>query len=532
MMLGLMFTPETTGIIKRYIRNRSGAIAIMFALMAPVIIGSAGFALDYAMAYLVQQRLAQAIDAAALAGAAESTDAGEIEARIREFFDQNYPEDKVGFAFDPEVDVVGDEVRVTGNARYATSFVRILGIDEINMRVKTIVARKVQGIEVVLVLDNTGSMSSNNNITSLKRASQSFINIMFDNATRDEFVRIGLVPYSNTVRVGSYGLGKNPDGTQYRDGTVFVDLPHDVSQTNYHDGSSGWYGCVVEHNSTNYNENATYVDGSYGQLWRSGSNWNGHGWDPTRGDNSAYPYDVFADLDDGEEEYEGLFDIYQYGDVDEEHYCAEIASVCTRYRNNGSCRRWEDQCVRYETGYEYNTASRPNTGCPYAQIVPINSDRDYLLSQVNPDDYNVMYPHGNTLGNVGMLWGGRVLSPAEPFTEGQPWDSEYWKKAIVMMSDGDNTRDGNYSSFWDTSNHDYNVTIYNQRFEETCENLKKMGVLIYTVTFSSGINNNTKGYYKRCATSEDQYYDAPGQEDLEAAFEKIARELSTLHIKE
>lgn len=309
-----------------------------------------------------------------------------------------------------------------------------------------------------------------------------------------------------------------------------MNLPHDVSVTNNHSASSGWYGCVVEHNGTNYNANATYVDGSYGQLWMSGANWNGHGWDPARGDNDAYPYDVFPDLAAGEEEYGGAFDIYQYGDVD--HPCLESSFVCTNWNWRG-CTRGYYRCDRYDySTYEYKTSSRPNSGCPYAQIVPINSDRDYLLSQVDPDDYNVMRPHGNTLGNVGMLWGGRLLSPAEPFTEGKSWDNEYWKKAIVMMSDGDNTRDGTYSSFWDTSNHDYNVTRYNQRFEETCQNLKKMGVLIYTVTFTSGINDNTKGYYKRCATSEGHYYDAPGQEDLEAAFEKIARELSTLHIKE
>ncbi len=521
MMLGLMYMPEATGLIKRYIRNHSGAIAIMFACMAPLIVGSVGFALDYAMAYLVQQRLAQAIDAAALAGAAESTNENEIEERIKKFFEQNYPEEKVGTWVKPIVDIVGDEVRVTGIASYNTSFVKILGIHKINMEVKTIVARKVQGIEVVLVLDNTGSMSTNNNITSLKRASQSFINIMFDNATRDEFVRIGLVPYSNSVRVGSYGLGKNPNGTQYNDGTVFVNLPHDVSVTNNHNASNGWYGCVLEHNGTNYNENAIYEDGSYGQLWRSGSNWDGHGWNPARGDNDSYPYDVFPDLADGDEEYEGPFDIYQYGNVS--YGCREVCTL----EWYGYCFRTEEVC-----GYQYSKASRPNESCPYAQMVPINSDRDYLLSQVDPNDYNVMYPHGNTLGNIGMLWGGRVLSPAEPFTEGKPWDSEYWKKAIVMMTDGDNTRNGTYSSFWDTSNNNYGVGTYNRRFEETCENLKKMGVLIYTVTFSSGINNTTKGYYKRCATSEDQYYDAPGQQDLEAAFEKIARELSTLHIKE
>ena len=79
---------KVCNMIKDYIRNTAAAIAIAFAVMAPVIVGSAGMALDYAQAYLVQQRLAQAIDAAALAAAAASTDAGEIEQRVQDFFDR------------------------------------------------------------------------------------------------------------------------------------------------------------------------------------------------------------------------------------------------------------------------------------------------------------------------------------------------------------------------------------------------------------------------------------------------------------
>ena len=66
-----------------YRSDITAAIAIAFALMAPIIIGAAGMALDYAQAYLVQQRLAQAIDAAALAAAAGSTDPTEINQRVQ-----------------------------------------------------------------------------------------------------------------------------------------------------------------------------------------------------------------------------------------------------------------------------------------------------------------------------------------------------------------------------------------------------------------------------------------------------------------
>src|SRR5688572_24836958 len=104
--------------LKKYIRDVSGAIVVAFALMAPIIVGSAGMALDYAHAYLVQQRLAHAIDSAALAAAASSTDPDVIEQKIREFFANNYPPEKLGATFDPEVVVTDGEIFVTGHATY------------------------------------------------------------------------------------------------------------------------------------------------------------------------------------------------------------------------------------------------------------------------------------------------------------------------------------------------------------------------------------------------------------------------------
>ena len=76
--------------VKKFWRETSAAIALMFAIMAPLLITSAGMSVDFAHAYLVQQRLAQAIDAAALAATAISTETTEIEAKVQDFFDVNY----------------------------------------------------------------------------------------------------------------------------------------------------------------------------------------------------------------------------------------------------------------------------------------------------------------------------------------------------------------------------------------------------------------------------------------------------------
>ncbi|MCD8566364.1 MAG: hypothetical protein LRY36_00230 [Alphaproteobacteria bacterium] len=141
-----------------------------------------------------------------------------------------------------------------------------------------------------------------------------------------------------------------------------------------------------------------------------------------------------------------------------------------------------------------------------------------------------MKPHGNTLGNIGMVWGTRVLSPEPPFTEAHPWDDKIWRKAIIMMTDGDNTDDWTYSAYWAAANNKMNVTKYNNRFEEVCTYLKDKDVVVYTITFTSGINDTTKQYYRDCASSESKYFDAPTQDDLIATFNQIANELSNLRI--
>lgn len=491
--------------VKCYARSVRASIVAMFAVAAPVVIGSAGMALDMSQAYLVKERLGHALDAAALAaaGIAASDEAG-ADARLNAFMNANYPPEKLGATYNLHMEVDGDTVHVSANADYNTAFLWILGINVITVGAQTAVQREVQGLEVVLVLDNTGSMATNNNIAALKTATRDFINILFANTTNPEAIKVGLVPYSNAVRVGRYGLGKNPDGSTYGDGDVFVTLPADVSYTTNHDARSGWYGCVVEHNPNGYNAAAAYVSGSKGQLWSVGGYPGGHGWNPNRTDNDPYPDDVAND-------WEGPWDIYQYGKVSKGNCLAYNGGACTQYN------------------YTFSANSTPNNGCPYANVVPLTSDQEFLLGQVS-EDSNVMKPHGMTLGNIGMAWGARVLSPEPPFTEAQPWDNKIWRKAIVMMTDGDNTDDGTYSAYWVAGNNQMNVTKYNNRFEEVCNYLKEKDVIVYTITFTSGINDTTRQYYRDCASSESKYFDTPSQEKLISTFNQIANELSNLRI--
>ncbi|MBU0800809.1 MAG: pilus assembly protein [Alphaproteobacteria bacterium] len=488
---------------KAYLHDRSASIMMSFALALPILLGSVGMSLDMGQAYLVRQRLAGALDASALAGAAMATEQDEIAANVQEFFDLNYPARKIGTAYDLDVLVDGDEVIVSARADFDTAFMRILGIEKLTIYEESIVVREVRGLEVALVVDVTGSMSTNNNISTLRQASTSFVEILFDRTSDPEAIKIGIVPYSTSVNVGPYGVGRTPDGEDFEDGedvgVGFVvdwngnDLNPSQYTTNYNH-TSRWYGCVVEANDD--------------------------GWDDNDNSNDPYPNDVIKLRDDEDPElkildHEGPWPIYRY-----ENYARNASACGQTCTGSGRNRRCTDNYCHYTHTY-------PNTNCPRSHIVPLTSDEDELLDAISG-----FTAYGNTMGNIGMTWGYRVLSPEFPFQQGAPWNDTEWRKVIIMMTDGQNTMDNTYSAYWRTRRHDLGTDDQNERFLETCNQMKTAkGVLIYTVTFAGGVDDDTKDFYRQCATSPAQYYDAPSQQELIDVFETISRELANLHLR-
>jgi Flp pilus assembly protein TadG len=420
-----------------YVRQTKGALSVAFAIAIPIVVGSAGFAVDLSMAHMVKQRLSHAIDAAALAAASSAGGGSEsaINAKVQKFFYQNYPSNKIGATYDLIVSVSGDDITVSAKSKYDTRFAKLLGVDDIIVSSKTTVTREILGLEVAMVLDVTGSMSTNNNIGALRTAATNFLNVMCTNSTCSSLVKIGIVPFANTVNVGPYGLGKNPSGSTYD--TAFVNNP--TGRVFNQGSSSQWWGCILERSSPQDTQN-------------SGTNW-----------------------------------------------------------------RWE----MYR-----NTSGGINNGCNKSYVLPLTSIYGTIKSNIAS-----LYASGNTLSNVGMTWGYRVLSPEAPFREGKPWTDVTNKKVAILMTDGDNNIGNAYSAYGTWTTLRLTDSNLDQKLATTCQNMKNNGITIYTITFTSGINNATKDFFRNCASAPDKFFDAPQQSDLLNAFEDIARELSNIHIK-
>jgi len=186
--------------------DQQGVSAVILALALIPLCLASGSAIDMGRAYIVKSRLGYALDAAGLAvGSATTSDQDELEAIMLAYFEANYPEYELGAAVTPTMTIVDKEISLSATATVDTTLMKVIGIDEMTVAASTLIVRETKGLDVVLVLDNTGSMGTAK-MNSLKNAAHSFLDIIYGEATENEFLMVGVVPFSTTVNVGT-GFG-------------------------------------------------------------------------------------------------------------------------------------------------------------------------------------------------------------------------------------------------------------------------------------------------------------------------------------
>jgi Flp pilus assembly protein TadG len=459
--------------LSRLRRAEDGNMIILVAISLLPVIATVGLGVDVARAYAVKSRMAAALDAAALAvGSSSGTDA-QLSAVAQKFFDANYPPGALGASPSVAVKVTGDVISASASASLDTVFMKVAGIDQVPIDVQSKVNRQIAGLELAMVLDNTGSMTSNNNIQAVRDAANQMTDILFGTATVHPSLKIALVPYSAAVNPGSVAPGLITSGDTYAPGSAL-----------------GWKGCVVERAGSNGD----------GDTSAAVAPWTRYNWLPALDNN----------------------------------YSLTNASTVLSNPSNG------------------NASTGPNLGCPTA-ITPLTNVKADLTPAINAME---AWSRGGTLSDVGMAWGLRVLSPEPPFTEGLPWNTPKWSKAVILMTDGDNllyklTSNTGTNKVNNAVNSDYSAygrldelgrigttstttakTIINNRLSGVCDAMKAKNIIVYTVTFTSGINQATKDIYKSCASDPSKYFDSPTQDELKSSFRAIATSLSNLRVSQ
>lgn len=253
--------PLPQGFLPRLARDTSGnTLAMMGAALLPLM-GIIGGGVDMSRAYLAQSRLQQACDAGVLAArknlgsrvAVDGTVPNEAAELGNRFFNLNFRDGIYGTE-DREFQLyLESDYSVTGEAsvRVPTSIMKIFGFNEVNIAVNCGAVLSFQNLDLMMVLDTTGSMrhtnpgDSQSRIDTMKQVIRDFHTEIESNKAPGIRIRYGFVPYATNINVGHL----------LNNSWVVRNWSYQSRE------SAGTSSSVYEHN---YTENWAYVSGTAG----------------------------------------------------------------------------------------------------------------------------------------------------------------------------------------------------------------------------------------------------------------------------
>lgn len=464
-------------------RDTGGAVTTFVAGGMIAMVGVVGLATDAARGYMVKARLGQALDAAALAGGRDIFSPTR-DADIQMFFNANFPPGFMGATVTgPAIAVTenSEKLTLTASATLDTTFMRVLGIDDMRVSSSTEVTRETTYLDIVLAIDMSGSMTSwsagQTRISAARSAAKSLVNILFGEHETKELIKIGLVPWNGKVNVMRNGLPFNPSGTVASPVTSFTNpLTGSVQSSVYFANNSpvpllsapaaDWKGCVF----SRYINNAATDDDAdtvFGSLSSGSGDWTA--WEPVGAD-------------------------------------AEPVSpgVCTMSTNGSEC-----------------------TPCLSHGVTPLQNSKSAAIAAIN----ELTSPEGTTNITQGLSWAWRVVKPEAPFTEADPNPDGPRQQAIVLLTDGENfagVGDGYKTVFG------YGSTArddMNDRLRALAANIKASGVKIYTIQFANS-GGPLQALMREVASGPDApyYHYAPDSTTLQTVFQEVANHLSELRL--
>lgn len=512
--------------------DERGVVAVIFAIIFSAILLAVAIAIDFARTATQYVRVQTAVDSATLAASHQlglpNQDAqGRADADA--YFNANMARHKnIGTLETVALDASKGEVNATARGNMLTSLLRAAGITQIGFTNQSTVKKGRGSVEVALVLDNSGSMGGQP-IADLRTAAQSLVNVLYTGYEGTDKVKIGVVPFAAAVNVGP----QNKTAT-WMD-TAGVAPTHmenfvDATKTRFqllNDMSVPWGGCVEVRPSPHDVTDST--------------------------PNAANPATLFVPMFNPDEPDTINSGGAYYGNnylPDSGGSCPVPPRVCLHTNWKGVCTSWSQpppipaaeaqaRTCKYAGAY-IGSAQGPNYLCDSQPVMPLTTSKASVQTMISG-----LTAKGGTNILEGLMWGWRVVSPEEPFTEGRPYDDKENTKYIILMTDGENWHQAmsnhnksTYHSFGYAAKGRLGTTYttsallaqMNAKTLAACTNAKAAGIKVYTVAFRLDADPSTRAMLASCASSAGEAYAASDGTALVQAFESIAREIAKLRI--
>ncbi len=550
-----------SNIFRRFRSDENGVFAVIFAMLAVVLVAMSGAVVDFVSVQNARSETQLALDSAALA--LQPKIYTKSEAQLRVLADALVKERLANSNAVVNVDsakVVTADGTLLLRAKITVpmAFVSLVGINSLDAILTSQATRKQLFVEVMMVLDNSGSMAWYSRMNNLKTAAANATEILFGGAASQPNVFIGVVPFTSFVNIGSSRSNSSWLDTAGRSSIASDNFDNDNNAATPFNGpvnrlalynqltNVAWKGCVVarphtvtgtgkhldtdDTTPTPTNPDTLFVPSFAPDAPDSWPGWlNDYlpdGGNAGSSGNNAFSMGGGHNNDDDEENNSG-------NNAGSNSTCGNTGNLSARERQERLCK-YQGSISNYSYG--------PNMDCPSTALLPLTNTKQTVLNTINS-----MVAGGATNIHMGAVWGFRALSPSAPFTEGRPYD-QATAKVIILMTDGANTMYANnnmngayyYSAYgfpynrrigapgWSSSQL---VTEMNVRTVEACSNAKAAGITVYTIGLDPP-NSTTRTMLENCATSNETAYFPAQPSELNSVFTAIANQLSALRLSQ
>jgi len=468
---------------KHLLGNQQGSLLPAVAASLMMLTGAAGVAIDGARMFYVKDVLQKSLDSAGLA-AGHAMELNSMEADAQEFFAANISSVENWLTGSNMVAQFSDDnktITLTGTASIAASFTALFGYDEITLSATTEISRETRGMELVLVMDNTGSMYWSGKITAAKDAATQLVETVYGDADTSSNLWVGVVPYVAHVNVGAqHESWLSTAGHAKIDNGDF--LP------------TAWAGCVFARTD---GEDQTDTPPATAPIdpWY---------WDDEPSYSSYYKANNWIDDDGDRSIYEANSRSYAKGP---NRGCGQ--EILPLVESKATVLASIDDMAPWSFG---------GTASPVGLVWGWR-----VLSE-----------------KWQGLWGGDT-----PATHPLANDTPFMDKVLVILTDGKNEfisrtaslGGSDYTAYGTIDQWGYS-SIYtardelDSRFANICQNIKNDDIIIYGITFGSTPDTATRAAFESCATKPAFYFHAPSNGELQDVFDTIGRQLSNLRLSQ
>lgn len=587
---------------RRLRQGDRGAVAILFAMCASSTVGAMCMALDAIDYAMTQGRMQMALDVATLSAGADlshftntptGTDLATWQADARAYYDANMPGNMLGFTM-PDANFAatvsgtpasGQKISLSASGSMMLFAPKVLSAGmngsgsgsgsgssmaptSLVSASNTALRLPESTLELVMVLDNTGSMSSPANgvsgatkMSGLKTAANTLIDSVLPSASNKSY--IGLVPFASTVNVNG---ALSPSGSWLSSSWPVYNATSSIK-------TASWNGCTVEPRSGGNLSPEAYSPSDTRKFGRYYYNV------PPNGLN-IYTYSSRSN-------YSSCSVSRSYSPTVDTNVPVTIGSGGANLCDYPSSGQGTGIGYRYDQYTSSGTTLTQNSGCLGTPVTFLSQDETALTNAVNS-----MTASGSTVIPVGLLWGWRMLEPAWSQSvagTGNGWIStdtslpkpidgsvQNLQRVMIVLTDGLNqigaagsipntlyfnglSGVGTNSLSAPTVLRADGTSMSNARTDSAelhggdprdpssgnnagwpddantfqlaiCTAIKARGITIYAITFGASASSSSAQVTMQNCASPGDYYHAPDNATLNSIFQQIAGNLGVLRL--